>query len=222
MYESNKDSDVQALLSLSRGPSLYVTNFDGYIVNGYRFRIDDRDKQRRSQNCGVSVSSDIGSEEGPVDYYGILTEVIELKYLGEKRIVLFKCKWFDVHDNVRGLKIDEFGFISINPQRYLKTNEPFILASQASQVFFAVDNINKDWHVVIKTQPRDSYNMSSQIDDDNDNFDDLGEAYQEGESFKFQCGTALNTGDEDNWARSDSLPMNVLKTKKKRKRRAIF
>ncbi|XP_065865155.1 uncharacterized protein [Euphorbia lathyris] len=220
MYASSKESNIRDLLSLSRGPSQYATNFDGYIVNGYRFRIEDCDKRRRTQNYGVCVSSDVGNEGGPIDYYGILTEILELQYLGEKRVVLFKCKWFDVHDNVWGSKIDEFGFICINPQRCLRTNEPFILASQASQVFYAIDNANKNWHVVIKTQPRDSYNMSSQIDDDNENFDDLGEAYQEGESFKFQCGTTLNTTDGKNWARSDSLPItyDVSKSKKKRKR----
>ena len=66
-------------------------------------------------------------------------------------MVLFKCKWFDVHDNVRGAKIDEYGFSSINPQHFLKTSEPFILANQASQVFYAIDNINKGWHDVVKT-----------------------------------------------------------------------
>ena len=110
-------------------------------------------------------------------------------------MVLFKCKWYDVHDNVRGANIYEYGFTSINPQRFLKINEPFILANQASQVFYAIDNINKGWHVVVKTQPRDLYDMPSQNDAEINNMcDDLGEAYQHDESFNFKCSdlTSIN------------------------------
>jgi len=57
--------------------------------------------------------------------------------------------------------MDEYGFISINCKRQLKPNEPFILASQASQAFYAMDNVNKGWHVVLKSQPHCSYEMSS-------------------------------------------------------------
>ncbi|KAG5567978.1 hypothetical protein H5410_065004 [Solanum commersonii] len=38
--------------------------------------------------------------------------------------------------------------------------------NQASQVFYASDNSNKGWHVVRKTQPRDSYEMGKQMDDE--------------------------------------------------------
>ncbi|WCJ37873.1 hypothetical protein M5689_018972 [Euphorbia peplus] len=84
-----------------------------------------------------------------------------------------------------------------------------------------LDNTNKDWRVVIKPRPRDLYDMPSQIDDDNDDFDDLGDAYQEGESFDFQCGTSFDAANGDNWARPDSSPIvfNVSKATKKRKRK---
>ena len=81
------------------------------------------------------------------------------------------------------MKIDEFGIVSVNFQRFLKTNEPFVLASQTSQVFYAINNCNKGWHVVQKTQPRDLYAMRSQLDDDIKHIDLSNEAYQHGESF---------------------------------------
>jgi len=43
--------------------------------------------------------------------------------------------WFDVYDQKRGVNMDEYGFVTVNSWRYLKINEPFVLASQASQVF---------------------------------------------------------------------------------------
>ncbi|XP_071699508.1 uncharacterized protein [Rutidosis leptorrhynchoides] len=39
--------------------------------------------------------------------------------------------------------------------------EPFILASQAQQVFYVKDCVHKGWKVVIKTKPRDSYEMDA-------------------------------------------------------------
>ena len=81
------------------------------------------------------VSGDIGFEIRNIDYYEILTEIIELQYLDGRRVVLFWCKWFDVngtilvHDKEMGVgaKIDEYGFTSINYHCLLKTNEPFVL-----------------------------------------------------------------------------------------------
>nr|CAD1823036.1 unnamed protein product [Ananas comosus var. bracteatus] len=48
----------------------------------YRFRIEDRDKSLKIQNCGVVVVGDTGAETEKRDYYGLLTKVIELQYVG--------------------------------------------------------------------------------------------------------------------------------------------
>lgn len=50
--------------------------------------------------------------------------------------------------------MDEYGFVSVNCNRQLKSNEPFILASQASQAFYAIDHVNKGWHAVLKSLPQ--------------------------------------------------------------------
>ncbi|CAN1346887.1 hypothetical protein LINPERPRIM_LOCUS40909 [Linum perenne] len=39
-----------------------------------------------------------------------------------------------------------------------------MLASQASQVFFVDDKKHKNWHVVVKVQPRDSYALVEEGD----------------------------------------------------------
>ncbi|KAH0738132.1 hypothetical protein KY290_036837 [Solanum tuberosum] len=49
---------------------------------------------------------------------------------------------------------------------FLKINEPFVLANKAYQVFYANDNSNKGWKVVMKTQPRDSFEIIEQMNDD--------------------------------------------------------
>lgn len=39
-------------------------------------------------------------------------------------------------------------------------DEPYILASQATQVYYVHDPIDRDWHAVIQSRPRDMYYMS--------------------------------------------------------------
>nr|CAD1838579.1 unnamed protein product [Ananas comosus var. bracteatus] len=143
IHKQDNNLIMEDLLSLSRGPTKYVTCYNGYLINGYRFRIEDIDKGLRTQNSGVVVVGDTGSETERRDYYGVLTEIIELQYLGGRRVVLFRCNWWDIYNKEKGVKIDEYGHISVNCQRLLKTNEPFVLANQASQVFYASDNVNK-------------------------------------------------------------------------------
>ena len=127
-----------------------------------------------------------------IDYCGVFPDVLMLEYLRGNRVVLFLYNWWDVHDVGRGVKVDKFGFVNLNTQKFLKTNDPFVLASQALQVFYCNDVANKGWVVVLKVEPRDVYDISMptgdefQVKDDNDEmtssanlFDDV---YQEMES----------------------------------------
>lgn len=130
---------MEDLLALSRGPTSYVLRYNGYIINGYRFHVEGYDRKLRTQNCGVVVVGENDTPSENIDYYGVLTDVLELQFTA-RRVIMFKCKWFDVHGKTKGVKIDEYGIASVNWSRFLKTNEPFVLADQASQVFYADDN----------------------------------------------------------------------------------
>ena len=79
-----------------------------YVTNGLKFRTKDSEKNKKTQNNGVSVVID-----GGIAYYGIVTDIIELNYLDKIRHVLFKCKWVDVLSSW-GYKIDELGFPLVN------------------------------------------------------------------------------------------------------------
>ncbi|KAJ8624700.1 hypothetical protein MRB53_033230 [Persea americana] len=149
-----------------------VRCFKGCIVNGFRFHTKDHERQRKTQNSGVFLTAEtlsFASERDPnplignVGYYSVLNDVIELKYLGRNRL-LFKCGWWDVNNHGgRGIKQDEYGFTCVNITRTLSTNEPFILASQAQQVFYVQDTIDANWRVMIKIQPRDLYDMEPKV-----------------------------------------------------------
>jgi hypothetical protein len=157
---------MEDLLSLSRGPMENVTSFTGYDLNGFRYRVESRDKHLCTQNSGVAVLSEEADHGDAIEYYGILTEILELQYLGGRRVTLFRSRWFDVFNKEHGMKKDKHGIVSINPQRLLRTNEPFVLASQVSQVFYAKDNIIKGWHTVVKIPSHHAYNVPHGESDD--------------------------------------------------------
>ncbi|CAN1271824.1 hypothetical protein LINPERPRIM_LOCUS14322 [Linum perenne] len=105
---------MEDLLSLSRGPSTSALCYKGYIINGYCFHTKDHEKTLKTQNSGVIVIGDDGVGVDTIDYYGVLREIIELKYLGGRRVVLFRCDWCDVYDKTRGMQVDEYGFVCVN------------------------------------------------------------------------------------------------------------
>ena len=70
-----------------------------------------------------------------VPYYGQLIDIVELQYIERKRIVLFKYDWYDVSCEGIGYKRDRHEIIIVNTSCKLKTEEPFVLACQATQVY---------------------------------------------------------------------------------------
>lgn len=39
-----------------------------------------------------------------IDFCGVLADILEREYLSGKRMVVFRCKWFDVYDKLRESK----------------------------------------------------------------------------------------------------------------------
>ncbi|KAJ9140449.1 hypothetical protein P3X46_031097 [Hevea brasiliensis] len=110
-------------------------------------------------NSGVCIR---GSTYGDNfnDYYGILKEVVQIKYpaLPIKRTILFKCEWFDLTPDV-GVKVHkQYNIVDINLRKRLNKYEPFILASQAEQVVYlpypSLRRDKADWYALCKVKPR--------------------------------------------------------------------
>lgn len=146
--------------------------YKGYIINGFRFKIKDVDLRRKSQNSGVmlkaSVPSYASSKDtnpviGDVNFYGEVTDIIEIRYSSSMKFVLSRCNWID---NRTGMMKDEFKFTLVNFKHTLyKDNrvidEPFILATQAQQVWYIQDPLETDWNVVMKMTARDNFDVYS-------------------------------------------------------------
>ena len=76
--------------SLSYGSDLRVFCYSGCNVNGVRYHVEERDDGLLTQNSGIVVRGEHDNDE--IDFYGVLTDVIELQYIFNFRVVLFKCK----------------------------------------------------------------------------------------------------------------------------------
>ncbi|KAL0313629.1 UNVERIFIED_CONTAM: hypothetical protein Sradi_5762200 [Sesamum radiatum] len=81
----------------SRGFSSIVKRWNGYFVNGYRFHTLEYGETNSTMNSGVCISGSY-YDDASIDYYGELTEILELSFLGpaDSTVVMFKCRWFDV------------------------------------------------------------------------------------------------------------------------------
>lgn len=168
-------------LSLARGPDRRVFRYKGCNISGLRFHTKDLEMHRKTQNSGIVVK---GEHEGKeIDFYGVLKDIIELRYIGGYRVTLFKCDWWDVSGKSKrsGICVDkEFKVTSINMGKTWYGNQPYVLASQVGQVFYIPDmKLGKNWHIILKSQPRSSYDVPYKEDEDS-NTDE--EPYQQNES----------------------------------------
>ena len=109
-----------------------------YFVNGFKFHTSTYGSHRSTYNSGVCVKGSNYSDYSN-DFYGILDEILILEYprLPIKRTVLFKCSWFDPTPNVGMRKHPSCNLVEVNKRRKFSKYEPFIMAMQAEQVYYA-------------------------------------------------------------------------------------
>lgn len=87
------------LVSLASGSSFYVRSYSGFMVNGVEFLTCDRDRERCTKNSGICVH-----EPDDQIYYGVLEEILDLSYINNNSVNLFKCKWFDTQAERRRIQ----------------------------------------------------------------------------------------------------------------------
>jgi hypothetical protein len=156
------DSSIPSeLRRLSRGCGLKVKSYDIYEVNGYRFRSEKYEKSRgnlTTTNTGVLAVGDDDGSNKELEYYGIIKDIIELKFDGgsDFSLVLFECHWFHPTNGVRHL--DRLGLVEVAHESCNPANEPFVLASQVKQVYYLPYPCKSDpnlngWWVAYKVSP---------------------------------------------------------------------
>ncbi|KAL5653171.1 hypothetical protein ACJX0J_038629, partial [Zea mays] len=140
------------LFALSCEPDLRVRIFSACLVDGVRYHTIDREINRRTQNSGVMCEGCHGDEN--IEFYGRLKEIIELRYNSDmskcRTVVLFRCDWFDTYSKKVRMKDDGY-FRSINHGSCWYKDDPFILSTQATKVFYLDDTKHcESWRIVQK------------------------------------------------------------------------
>ncbi|WVZ98199.1 hypothetical protein U9M48_043668 [Paspalum notatum var. saurae] len=150
------------IYALACQPDLRVKIFSACLVGGVRFHTVEREKNRITQNSGVMTE---GTHNGEyIDFYGCLKDIIQLQYnsdsIVERTVVLFRCDWFDTDGKKSRLKDD--GFLkSINHGCRWYKDDPFILATQATKVFYMNDiKHGGNWKIVQKFTHRHLWNVA--------------------------------------------------------------
>ncbi|XP_052181209.1 uncharacterized protein LOC127794273 [Diospyros lotus] len=145
---------------LAKGPFNTVTTYPGCFVNGFKFHTISHGSNKGTMNSGMCVKGS-NYDDPEKDYYGRITEIVELEYPSVssfKKVVLFKGDWFIPTLN-EGVKIHHaYKIVEVNEKKKWNTNEQFVLASQAIQVYFceypSLRRNKSDWLVVTKVKPR--------------------------------------------------------------------
>jgi hypothetical protein len=119
--------------------------------------------------------------EDGVEYYGIIEEIIELSFCSTNplKLVLFKCHWFHPMSGVR--QSPNIGLVEVKKTSVLPGDKPFIVAQQATQVYYVPYPCKSarslvDWDVVYKVPPRTKLATPSDEDyniDPNANFEEF-------------------------------------------------
>nr|AAT38070.1 putative TNP2 transposable element [Oryza sativa Japonica Group] len=121
----NETIDRQ-LAFLARGPSGSVTTFQGYEINGYTFTREPKTKRARTRTM--------------VTYYGVIDNIWEQEY-GPLKVPLFRCQWVRLTGG--GVTIDDSGMTTVDLNKVGYSDEPFVLANDVTQVFYAKDMDSK-------------------------------------------------------------------------------
>ncbi|XP_073147797.1 uncharacterized protein [Henckelia pumila] len=176
------DDDIK---KLAHGPNRRVSCYNGYFVNVFKFETVEHGRYKATSNYGVCV---LGSttDEYEVDYYGVLEEILGLEYYGLRDvIVLFRCHWYDTSD--KGVKVHRLGIVEINNKSKLNTNDPFLLSSQAQQVYYTVPptikQVRNNWMVVCKVKARGKFEIPLLEEQEENVPPNVESAFQEEEIF---------------------------------------
>ena len=106
-------------------------------INNWLFRTSAIERNLITKNCGLLVRGYVTI--GNMNWYGVIGRIISLEFPGQKEVILFECDWYDVPaistSRSRGFSRDKWGIIDIDTTRFQHKNEPYVLATQAEQVF---------------------------------------------------------------------------------------
>ena len=136
------DPNGYILKDMAKGPLRYAKSYNICYVNDYKFHTNKHSTRKAMDNSGVCVKAEEDSLDRD-DFYGRLEEIIELDHPGMpiKRVTMFKYQWFDPTRSRRGAGTrvhERYQIVDVHIGRSWGKYDPFVLASQASQVYYRI------------------------------------------------------------------------------------
>lgn len=131
-----------------KGPD-EVREIERYRVNGYVFCSQAFEAKLRTQDSGVTMVADTTfrskrTDKEPVTvkarWYGVIQQILQLNY-GSFKEDVFYCDWVKVETGVKMCKDSDYPLVNLSRMKKKNaiTDEPVILAEQATQVFYSQD-----------------------------------------------------------------------------------
>ncbi|XP_010412528.1 PREDICTED: uncharacterized protein LOC104698838 [Camelina sativa] len=151
---------------LAFGPRHTAQSYKGYVINGHRFHRDD--VKRMTQNSGVtyeafsmcrSSAQDSRQMADMVVYYGVIKEIILLDY-HMFQVPLFKCSWANRGYGVK--EKDGVTLVNLHMNQSSFLQDPYIMPSQAKQVFYSREDDSSSWYVVMWAPPRGYHELETE------------------------------------------------------------
>jgi hypothetical protein len=149
-------------------------------------------------NTGV-VMRPVDAEGHESKYYGIIKNIIEYNFAGNKNLktIFFDCDWFDPN---QGTRENESGMVEVKYAHQLRGCDPFVLAHQVEQVYYMSYPCEKlsAWWVVYRVNPHEWLHIpdDSGYHENQVPAGEVDEVYQDDElpcSFNIDPELALNS-----------------------------
>ncbi|GJR11198.1 retrovirus-related pol polyprotein from transposon TNT 1-94 [Tanacetum coccineum] len=144
-------------------PDKHVTNEN---EDGKPLSVGKSSEVSREVERELEISKDSVSETVRWISYGPRATIVKYEaYNINRKIPLFKCDW--VNHEVGGVKHDpNLGYTLVDLNSLGHKDDPFILASQARQVFYVKDQIDKKLSIVFRTPTKNYKDTYDEVDEE--------------------------------------------------------
>lgn len=178
---------TKELYVLSHGPDARVATYTICTLNGVKWHVKQIENNRSVQNSGIMVPGSHDKRES--DFYGQLVSIVEIRYAQGYSVFLFKGDWFNTDSKKRNRIVRDYHLKSVNTNTLWYKNDPYVLATQAQQVFYFDDpKLGSGWKVIQKIRHRhvwdvpeneDDHDMETKYVDEEDQVEDFVELIED-------------------------------------------
>ncbi|KAL7606864.1 hypothetical protein Lser_V15G17886 [Lactuca serriola] len=142
-----RETITKTMRWISHGPNKNIIKYDVYAINGYTFRTKAREG-KVYQNSGVSV---------------VATDT----HINKEVVTYAKNTYYGVYKRYgNGVKRDKLGYTLVELKILGHKGDPYILASQAQQVFYVTDPLDQIMSIVFKTPPKNYKDTYEDVDEE--------------------------------------------------------